>query len=140
MFFMFIENVSSCFELYISFLFYNVVTCLFELQISLEELRRATNGQKAADLSSPVNGSSVVQSGASHYDRQLERISQMLKESNDELRKTEKKQSNHTSSIFGGRLFCIIIYQIQLYKYRFIYTCIDYRCWQPLYFNIKTNY
>nr|XP_019921867.2 ankyrin repeat domain-containing protein 27 [Crassostrea gigas] len=70
-------------------------------EISLEELRRATNGPNAADLSSPVNGSSVVQSGASHYDRQLERISQMLKESNDELRKTEKKQSNHTSSIFG---------------------------------------
>lgn len=70
-------------------------------EISLEELRRATNGPKAADLSSPVNGSSVVQSGASHYDRQLERISQMLKESNDELRKTKKKQSNHASSIFG---------------------------------------
>lgn len=137
---MFIENVSSCLKLYISYLFNSVVTCLFELQISLEELRRATNGPNAADLSSPVNGSSVVQSGASHYDRQLERISQMLKESNDELRKTEKKQSNHTSSIFGGRLFCIIIYHIQLYKYRSIYTCIDYRCWQPLYSNNKTNY
>lgn len=137
---MFIEKVSSCFKLNISFLFNSVVTCLFELQISLEELRRATNGPKTADLSSPVNGSSVVHSGASHYDRQLERISQMLKESNDELRKTEKKQSNHTSSIFGGRLFCIIIYHIQLYKYRFIYTLYLYRCGQPLYSNIKTNY
>ncbi|XP_078335273.1 ankyrin repeat domain-containing protein 27-like isoform X2 [Crassostrea virginica] len=70
-------------------------------EISLEELRRATSGPISGEFNSSITGSTTSQSAGSHYDRQLERISQMLKASNDELRNTEKSKTPHHRSIFG---------------------------------------
>lgn len=75
---------------------------LSDFQISLEELRRATSGPISGEFNSSITGSTTSQSAGSHYDRQLERISQMLKASNDELRNTEKSKTPHHRSIFGG--------------------------------------
>lgn len=80
---------------------------LSDFQISLEELRRATSGPISGEFNSSITGSTTSQSAGSHYDRQLERISQMLKASNDELRNTEKSKTPHHRSIFGGLGFKI---------------------------------
>ncbi|XP_061163311.1 putative uncharacterized protein DDB_G0284213 [Saccostrea echinata] len=70
-------------------------------EISLEELRRVTKGSFSGDPNCPVSSSTLSQSGANHYDRQLERISQMLNESHEELRKSEKANTYLKQSIFG---------------------------------------
>lgn len=64
-----------------------------------------TKASFSDDPSDTMNGSSSSQPGANHYDRQLERISQMLSESHEELRKSEKAQTYQHNSVFGGKLF-----------------------------------
>ncbi|XP_062611909.1 putative uncharacterized protein DDB_G0284213 [Saccostrea cucullata] len=70
-------------------------------EISLEELRRVTTGSFSGDPDCAVSSASLRQSGVNHYDRQLERISQMLNESHEELRKSEKTNTYLKQSIFG---------------------------------------